>query len=564
MPSATSAPVAYRWNGSSWDVVSLSAVPDAIAVEAIRNIASFTSWLAAGNAKGIIGEIGWPNAQHNPGDVPQWNATAHLVLSYLDAAGLDFLIWQGDNSRTSGGASGPYVLAIYYTGLTPGDNLLYAGTQAPVASYHYPLGTFRRGVNAANANAGAEPGVDGVSVPVSPSGYFSSANPGVPGVDYWYPSDSDFSFYSSQGVRTVCVRFRWERLQPVPGGALASGELAAIRAMLASAAAHGVNVALEPHNGHGYILGTSPTSFQAYPVSQAGTITVASFVNLWTRLSAALAGRPNLVAYGLVNEPTFPSCGIPSGPNLVPNGSFASNIAGWSANNPGSTVAWVASPAMPGTTGSMAITATASASPSVVPSATSGYVIPVTAGSSYQAECWFLAGSPSLREFCRIQVNFHDALGRFVGSGVSDVSTFDSDLQWQYASSAVTVPPGAVMAAVTPFFPGVQAGEVHYVSSVSLRACTSPMTGTQLWQSASQQVVSALRAQGDSTECWVESARNTGPQDFATWNAAPWITDPAGNVRYDAHMYLDYAEGASGLYLDSYAAEVAAALAAGF
>jgi hypothetical protein len=122
----------------------------------------------------------------------------------------------------------------------------------------------------------------------------------------------------------------------------------------------------------------------------------------------------------------------------------------------------------------------------------------------------------------------------------------------------------AVSAEVIVFFESYTTGEIHYVDSVILRQCTGAMSSVQLWQYMSQQVISGLRGQGDTTEVWVEGANETSPQYIPRNHAASWITDSANATWYDAHIYFDYSGGGGGLYVSSYAHELSVAQAANY
>lgn len=82
------------------------------------------------------------------------------------------------------------------------------------------------------------------------------------------------------------------------------------------------------------------------------------------------------------------------------------------------------------------------------------------------------------------------------------------------------------------------------------------------WERASQLAVDAVRAGGDRTTVLVAGYQWSGAQVWAEQHPAPWVSDPAGNVRYEAHHYWD--SDHSGTYPRTYAQELATAEAAGF
>jgi hypothetical protein len=86
------------------------------------------------------------------------------------------------------------------------------------------------------------------------------------------------------------------------------------------------------------------------------------------------------------------------------------------------------------------------------------------------------------------------------------------------------------------------------------------MSGPEVWEEASQEVVDALREQGDETLVMVPGYSWSGVQSFPIQHPnGPWIEDPADRVRYEAHHYWDSTY--AGDYDLSYAEENDAAVA---
>ena len=83
-----------------------------------------------------------------------------------------------------------------------------------------------------------------------------------------------------------------------------------------------------------------------------------------------------------------------------------------------------------------------------------------------------------------------------------------------------------------------------------------------VWQLASQQALTAIRATGDKTTVMVEGYDWAGTHNWEAVQPAPWIKDPATNFRYEAHQYFDL--DSSGKYADSYATDLVAAQSRGF
>jgi hypothetical protein len=77
------------------------------------------------------------------------------------------------------------------------------------------------------------------------------------------------------------------------------------------------------------------------------------------------------------------------------------------------------------------------------------------------------------------------------------------------------------------------------------------------WEIISQAAVDAIRSNGDTKTVMVAGYDWSGVRQWTTQHPKPWINDPTGRMRYEAHHYWD--QDNSGDYPDSYAAEVAAA-----
>jgi endoglucanase len=73
------------------------------------------------------------------------------------------------------------------------------------------------------------------------------------------------------------------------------------------------------------------------------------------------------------------------------------------------------------------------------------------------------------------------------------------------------------------------------------------------WERFSQVAVDAIRATGDRRVICVEGYPWSAARDWPTHHPRPWIVDPVGKVRYEAHQYWD--EDRSGRYVRSYAEE---------
>lgn len=81
-----------------------------------------------------------------------------------------------------------------------------------------------------------------------------------------------------------------------------------------------------------------------------------------------------------------------------------------------------------------------------------------------------------------------------------------------------------------------------------------PEVSARRWELASQAVVDAIRSRGDPTLVMVPGAAWSSLPDWTRTHPRPWIDDPAGNVRYQAHHYFDADH--TGRYEAGYDAEV--------
>lgn len=84
----------------------------------------------------------------------------------------------------------------------------------------------------------------------------------------------------------------------------------------------------------------------------------------------------------------------------------------------------------------------------------------------------------------------------------------------------------------------------------------------KVWEQASRAAVTAIRANGDNRMILVPGYNWSGAQQWSTQHPAAWISDPAGNFRYEAHHYWD--RDNSSAYVAGYSQEVADAEARGY
>ena len=135
---------------------------------------------------------------------------------------------------------------------------------------------------------------------------FSAANPGRFDEAYTWNSEATIAYFAGRGLHQFRVPFRWERLQPVPGGELNPVELGHLRQLVGWAAKHNSEVILDLHNYGRYVLDRDGAPFSVVidqRIDGAVPVTRSHFADLWARLSAVFQDEPVVWAYGLMNEP---------------------------------------------------------------------------------------------------------------------------------------------------------------------------------------------------------------------------------------------------------------------
>jgi hypothetical protein len=261
----------------------------------------FTGWLSQNGVDGYIGEVGWPDDY--AGDASKWNALAEAWYSDADAAGLWVTQWStGEWWGTS------YKLAVYEDRNFPDSSpngVDSANTQAVVTEAHPTTPTYLRGVNVSGAEFGAPYSLD-------PTHRFSNRNPGRYDNAYHYDGQATFDYLASRGIELIRLQFRWERIQPTPGGPLNGTELRRLKAAVGRATAAGLKVILDVHNFGDYYIERNGRGVR-FPIG-SDRLPIRDFADLWRRLSRNFKGTPGIAGYGLMNEPA----GMPRVGDLSP------------------------------------------------------------------------------------------------------------------------------------------------------------------------------------------------------------------------------------------------------
>lgn len=382
--------------------------------------------------------------------------------------------------------------------------------------------------------------------------------PGTVGTDYSYPASAEFVAMAARGHRVVRIPFRWERIQPTRAAALNSAELTRLQTAITNANTAGLQVILDVHNYGRYI--NSVANGGAELILGSTALPGSDFVDLWTRLSAAFKDNTAVYAYGLMNEPHdfLPVSGSFSG--TVRYDWNGGTVQGWTGDT--STATNVSSKLrLSKAVGSGNVNARKDDAATVQGGST-------PTGNVLRAEMTLVSGSPA-------------------GTWGAHLEWQNSSFTWQTPTSVTytRVDTGAVVSGlitgvavyVTCTYPsitsppqafaiqidgtGVSAGTVTVdVDNFSQGTVTGAKTGSQVWESISQDAVYAIRGSGDTKKILVAGYGYSGAKTWATNHTAPWITG-GGDILYEAHYYFD--SDNSGDYPDTYSTENSLAISGG-
>lgn len=262
-------------------VASEPAAIDALDARVTGELATFTQWLAAGGAKGYIGEVGWPATA----DAAAWDVLARRWYAAAGEAGLHVDAWATGEWWGSSYPLSAYVASREYEG--PLD---VARSQAKVIEAQ----PGRRGIVLNGGEFGDVPQTQARSS-------FSNRTAGVYGHDWHYDGQASLDYLAARGITTVKIPFRWERLQPTLGAAFNAAELKRLKGAVERARKANLRVILDPHNYGGYYDFDGGHGVRKTIGSAALPDTV--FNDLWRRLSNNFKANPTVEGYALMAEP---------------------------------------------------------------------------------------------------------------------------------------------------------------------------------------------------------------------------------------------------------------------
>jgi hypothetical protein len=381
--------------------------------------------------------------------------------------------------------------------------------------------------------------------------------PGVVNTDYMYPTQADYTYIAGRGHKLVRLPIRWERIQPTRGAALDSAQLSMLTTAISRANTAGLKVLVDIHNYARYINSTANGGAEL--VLGGGVLTNAHLADLWTLLSTALRGLPGLAGYGLMNEPhSLPGLAGSFTATSTPF-SFDATVQSWTVETSG-TVARSTTTVHDGS-GSLQITRTLAAGSNQLIRANDAATNTLDFSNGATIAAWVLvpSGAPGTNWQARLEMQ-------------------DSAFTWQTGAYTALTPGTWAQLSFTPSGAiwtghkgiGVQFTSTQstapsvsvYVDTVQQGSLTGTLTPAQQWQAASQEVVTAIRAGGDTTRILIPGYQFSGAQNWPTNHPSAWISDPADNIAYEAHYYMD--RDNSGTYVNTYASEETDATSRGF
>lgn len=254
-------------------------VRDALHARVKAELKRWTDWLKANNARGFIGETGWPDDVK--GDAAKWNNLAEDWYRDADAAGLWVTTW------STGEWWGTDYLLAPYENRDKNPGIDTPDTQAAVVEAHLGTRQVLRGVNVSGGEFGGD---------------YSNVMPGIYDQKYHFDPKETFTFLASRGITLVRIPFRWERLQSFLGGPLRASELKRLHEVVANARSAGLQVILDMHNYAAYSHFDVDAGKGVERHIGAPDLSREDLADAWKRISLEFKDDAG-VFYGLMNEP---------------------------------------------------------------------------------------------------------------------------------------------------------------------------------------------------------------------------------------------------------------------
>lgn len=438
------------------------------------------------------------------------------------------------------------------SGATPLPTRLEVGATGHL-SHHASL---HRAVNSQRARGG--PVVRGINLSGAEFTPDAAHLPGLHGTDYSYPTKADLTHVAGRRHRMVRLPIRWERIQPVLLGALRISELSRLLSTIDLAHALGLEILVDVHNYARFTR--SAVDGGATLVLGDGVLTTAHLVDLWSRLSTALKGRPGILGYGLMNEPHDLPAGTASLKDPIPVNSFTETTESWS----GEADAVVSLSADPGTCrlgpGALRITRDlVVAAPHVRANDNGSLGLSARNGTSLTA--WVLVPANAPGDAWDAHLEMQDADYRWT-AGPEVAVTPGRWTQLRYTpSEAVWLGHRAIGVQLSTRLAAPATATV-YLDTIEQGFDSPPPPEARQWEQATQACVAAVRQNSDLTTIFVPGYAYQSAKSWPGNHPRPWVQDPAERVVYEAHYYFD--RDNSGTYQHSYAAENADAQGRGY
>jgi aryl-phospho-beta-D-glucosidase BglC (GH1 family) len=379
--------------------------------------------------------------------------------------------------------------------------------------------------------------------------------PGVYNVDYTFPTDAELQYYQSKGLTLVRLPLQWERFQHSLFSALDNAYVGLVKTFVAQAAARGMKVILDVHNYCRYTM-TTPLSLTYSDGTAATGINVRGTADS----SFNAATTPDLLSSYMTTFPGNTKAVTITG--LTPSGNYTLYLYGQNGfvKDRGTTFSITTGTGSPHS-GSNASTVNASGTAYVL---NANYVIfDVTADVtgtlviSYRANpvtAWdgAYAGANTIGELNALQlipvvktldINFSGALhgitilGAYTGDGIGS-PTWNNLFPSNMCPIGSPQVPYAAFADLWTKLAGAFKGQPG-IYGYDIMNEPHDMGGGNVWPTAAQAAVNAIRAVDKNTLIIVEGDGYAGSLLWNNLNANLNIIDPSNNLMYEAHCYFD-------------------------